>query len=193
MAKMTLNIGAGLLLAMLAGCHSTPHSAAGAPSSTVLPDSRVVVDPPIVTFDHSDFIISGTLHRNPYVGGLLAGRIDCEFVSSDDEVLDELPITITPRNIPANSSAAATYYARYSYIPAKGYTLKLLRLHFVDAETQAREDLEGGGFEYAGGAARGAGHEGAAVHTGHAAGMNTQGGFGSNFGVYNFAPNGGRH
>ncbi len=184
---------AGLILAgLLAGCASGPHSSPDAPRVTLVPDNRVILDPTVVTVDGGSLDISGSVHRQPTLSGPLAGRVDIEFVAPNGELLDELPALIVPHDVEAGKTSA--YHTSYSYIPPKGSTL---RIHFVDAETETREDIEQAFFDYGGGGEGGGGN---AVH-GEAPGATHDhiawhygghGGFGGGFGNVNFSPNG-RH
>jgi hypothetical protein len=171
-----------IALAALAGCASEPHSSPGAPPVTIVPDSRVILDPAVVLLDGNSLEISGNVHRrNNYIGSL-SGRVDVEFIGPDGELLDGLPILIVPRDI--TPGRTSSYRASYGYVPPRG---SILRIHFVDAATMEQEDMEGGSFDAGvdagpGGATGGAGGVRPVNHyAGHQGG-----GFGSNFGSHNF-------
>jgi hypothetical protein len=161
------------------GCHShrPPESfEAGGTSGkvAVIGSDLVVLDLPTVDISHGNILISGTVHRRPGVTGELPGRVDIEFLDPDGEYLDGLPALLTPRAVPVDPSASATYATSYGFIPPRGSTV---RVHFVDRDTMIREDLEGGINGYGTGGKTGHGGAGGAHH----AAVNT-GGFGSGFG-----------
>jgi hypothetical protein len=179
-----------LILGAIAGCASGPHSSADAPAVTMLPDSRVTLDPAVVVVDHGSLDISGNVHRKATWIGDLSGRVDIAFVGPDGELLDGLPVLIVPREI--TTGHVASYHVSYGYIPPKG---SVLRVHFVDAATMAQEDLEGGVFDAGvdagpGGASGAAGGNRAAARGTNHYGTNHQ--MSDNFGTHNFAPGGRR-
>jgi hypothetical protein len=184
---------AGLILTgLLAGCASGPHSSHDAPPVTLVPDNRVILEPAVVLLEGGSIDISGSVHRQPTLSGAIAGRVDIEFVAPNGELLDELPALLIPHDIEAGKSSA--YHTNYSYIPPKGSTL---RIHFVDSDTESREDIEGEFFDYDG---AGGGGGGGGNHGDQAAGTHPHanwhygghGGYGGGFGNVNFSPNG-RH
>jgi hypothetical protein len=182
-SSFVFRVSCAIVFIALCGCESTPHSDESAPPVTLLPDPRVVLDQPVIKFDHGSVFISGTVHRGASQDKFLSGRVDIEFLTAEGEILDEIPALLEPRILPANGDAS-TYDTNYGLIPPKGSTL---RIHFVDSQTMAREDLVGGEFEY--GNAGGNFHPN--THAGHTAGFGTGGyggNFGGNFGAYNFGP-----
>jgi hypothetical protein len=184
---------AAILAALLTGCASGPQSSPDAPAVTLVSDNRVILDSAVVLVDHGALDISGAVHIRPGYSGPIAGRVDIEYVSPQGDLLDGLPVGLDPGKV--SSAKPSTFHVNYMYIPPKG---SVLRIRFVDAEAQAREDLEGGFFDAGlngtGGTGGGnAGGGGAAGRGGSGGGHYNNGhtmGYGSNFGSHNFGPGG---
>jgi len=199
MRRSRLLSGFGVMLGCaLTGCQTGPQNSANAPRVTLVPDNRVILDPAMVVINDGSIEISGGVRRQPTLSGPMSGRVDIEFLSPEGELLDELPALLIPHDVTAGQSS--TYHtAPYAYLPPKGSTL---RIHFVDSDTESREDIEGTFFDYGGGGAAEGGPRGeqvAGVHGEHGehGGANNHyaghGGYGSGFGNISFSPNGGRH
>jgi uncharacterized membrane protein YgcG len=131
---------------VLAGCHA-PRSDMNV---AAVADSSVVVDPPLVKIDHSDGIattvISGTVHRQPNVGGVLTGRIDIDFVDPDGERIDTIKCDFVPSKVPVDPNTAAAYMTRDGELFPTGTTV---RVRYVDSTSALREDVDG--MDYTGG------------------------------------------
>ena len=174
------------------GCHHTPKGstqfdANGSQGSVaVVADNLVELDLPIVRVEKGTIYISGTVHRRTVASEALPGRVDIEFLGPGGEYLDGLPALLTPRAVPADPNTPATYSTSYGYVPPGGSTV---RVHFVDRDTQIREDLEGNDFSYSAGGGKGAkGGGGAEPNSNgtHRVSSGTGGGFGSGFGSHRF-------
>jgi hypothetical protein len=142
-----------LLAALPLGCKSSSDNSAPSRGSSVdsgdvkldiVPSTQVEIIQPTVEISGDTTTIAGGVHRKQGVSQALAGRIDIEFVDTDGEVLDSLPALLRPQKIPLDEQTPCNFHTEYGYAPPKGTTI---RLHFVDSDTAAREDLAGGNFE----------------------------------------------
>jgi hypothetical protein len=147
------SVGSVLLLAGLLGCQTTArssdHFAANGTKGTVtvVGDPSVVLDLPAVDINHDTIFITGTVHRKAGIPGDLPGRVDIEFLTAEGQYLDGLPALLTPRAIPFDPGESARYSTSYGFVPPVG---SIVRVHFVDRETQIKEDLQGTDFSYGG-------------------------------------------
>jgi hypothetical protein len=176
-----------VLGAWLVGCQSDGTSTGRSSNASQLPAAVVSnlyvhLDQPSVTIDDGNVVISGAVRRKPGIRWLLVGRVDIEFVASNGYVLDELPALITPGTVSMDPNVPSLYSTSYGYIPPAGSSV---RVHYVDSDTAAREDIEGYDFGSVGGAVAagpGAGNHGAPakrneIHYG-------RGGFGMGMGFH---------
>ncbi len=143
-----------LLAAVISGCKSseeTPSSRGATVDSgdlklEVMPSSLVEIVQPTVELVKGTVTVAGQVHRKAGVAQPFGGRIDIEFLDTDGEVLDSLPALLSPTKVPLDMGSPCSFHTEYDYTPPKGSTV---RLHFVDNDTAAREDLAGGAFETA--------------------------------------------
>jgi len=175
------------LTGLLAGCFGTPkgtnhfETSGKQGSVAVVANDLVILDLPTVEISrHGIVTISGTVHRKPGVSGELPGRVDIEFLDSEGQYLDGLPALLTPRAVPVDPNALATYTTNYGYMPPAGSTV---RVHFVDRQTQIEEDLAGDNYG-SGGAGGGKAQGYTGSHTTHSSGGGHGGGHGGGMGSH---------
>jgi hypothetical protein len=171
---------------LIAGCHTTPkptnqfEDEGTKGSVAVVADNEVILETPHVTVVKGTIYITGVVRRRSAGSEEIPGRVDIEFLGPGGEYLDGLPALLTPRAIPVDPNTPATYSTSYGWLPPEGSTV---RVHFVDHDTQVREDLEGNDFSYGGNhGAKAAGelsNSNPAKHSSNGGGSGFGGGFGS--------------
>ena len=145
------------LVAVAVGCHEgdSAGSQPSQPQSTgklkleAAPSTEVVVSPPVADIKDGVLRVSGTIHRQPGVPGILDGRVDVDLIGPDGMRLDRsLHCPLAPPTVPMDPSVSATYAPTpFGYVPPDGSTL---RARYVDRQTSVLEDLKDGDLDYNG-------------------------------------------
>ena len=107
----------------------------------------VVVSPPEVAVQDGMMTVTGTIHRQPGVTGLLDGRVDVDLIGPDGLKLDTMPLhaPMVPGAVPMDPSASAVYSpTKFGYAPPPG---SIIRARYVDYKTMINENLRDGILE----------------------------------------------
>src|SRR2546421_6978733 len=123
-------IGLVLLSLLAAGCASSggatddPAPRSGMRVQTA-PSDLVELPTPSVSADNNLLTVAGVVRRKPGAAGTFDGHVELIFLDKTGGEADMIPLSLTPRVIPADGSRQARYRLSYACTVPPGTTLRI--------------------------------------------------------------------